>query len=498
MQDCILAIDQGTTGSTVMLFDTAGSVVGRGYREFTQYFPQPGWVEHGANEILEATLNALATCMESVATSVTITGIGITNQRETCLLWDRATGRPVHKAIVWQCRRTASRCAELAASGLETTIREKTGLVLDAYFSGTKLQWLLEFDPDIRARAERNELAFGTIDTWLLWHLTGGTVHATDVTNASRTMLFNLHRLNWDEELLHTLGIPACILPEVKPSGGLFGHTVAIGGLEAGIPILAMAGDQHAALFGQGCFAPGQAKNTYGTGCFMLMNTGTQAILSQNRLLTTLGWQLAGQAPVYALEGSVFMAGAVIQWLRDGLGLIQDAAESESLAAQVADNGGVVVVPAFVGLGAPYWDGFARAAILGLTRGATKAHIARASLEAIAYQSRDLLDAMVRDSGVTLAELKVDGGATANHLLMQFQADILGVPVVRDAMVEATAWGVAAMAGVMQGRWRLDDLAHLKQGVIRFTPAMRETERSRLYATWQKAINRTLGWEQSL
>jgi glycerol kinase len=485
MTPYMMAIDQGTTGSTVLLFDSAGQVVGKGYREITQHYPKPGWVEHDAEEIWERTLEALVDCLETAKVEASaVTGIGITNQRETFVLWDRKTGKPVHRAIVWQCRRTAEDCRLLASAGLEPTVRARTGLVLDAYFSGTKLRWLLRQDASLQARAKAGELAFGTIDSWLLWNLTGGKVHATDVSNAGRTMLFDIHQLAWSDELLGALEIPREVLPEVHPCGHVFGETAAVGPLPAGLPIAAMAGDQHAALFGQACFRPGMAKNTYGTGCFMLMNTGETPVPSHNRLLTTLAWQLDGEPAKYALEGSVFVAGAAIQWLRDGLSIISSAAESEALATSVADNGGVFMVPAFVGLGAPYWDGFARGALLGLTRGSTKAHIARSALEAIAYQTRDILDAMVKDSNKALGELRVDGGATANNFLMQFQADVLGVPVVRQNNVESTAWGAAAMAGLTLGVWKsLDELAALQSGAA-------------LYANWQKAVGRSRDWAE--
>ena len=496
MADHILAIDQGTTGSTAIVFDRAGRVVGKGYREITQHYPQPGWVEHDAEEIWTKTMEAVAYAIQAAGiTGADLAGLGITNQRETVVIWDRATGKPVHKAIVWQDRRTADFCAELAAGPFAEMATARTGLVVDAYFSGTKLRWMLKNDPGLVARAERGELAAGTIDSWVLWNLTGGGVHATDVTNAGRTLLFDIHRLEWDDELLAALDVPRALLPEVRPSGCRFGETVATGALPAGLPIAAIAGDQHAALFGQGCFKAGQAKNTYGTGCFMLINTGEKPVASQNRLLTTMAWQLEGQAPLYALEGSVFVAGAAVQWLRDGLGIISSAGESELLATSVENTGGVYLVPAFVGLGAPYWDGFARGTLVGLTRGTNKCHITRATLEAIAYQTKDILDAMAKDSGVALAELKVDGGATANDFLMQFQADMVGVPVVRQNQVEATAWGAAAMAGLVLGLWKSqEELAALQTGDRRFEPTMNAGERDCLYAGWQRAVERSRGW----
>jgi glycerol kinase len=497
MADYILSIDQGTTGSTVILFDRQGRVAGKGYREITQYYPKPGWVEHDAEEIWTKTLEALGDCLKAAQVDASaIAGIGITNQRETVVLWDKATGKPVCKAIVWQCRRTADYCQELVNSGKAAKFEQRTGLVMDAYFSGTKIRWCLQAHPEVAERAKRGEIAFGTIDTWLLWNLTGGQVHATDVSNAGRTLIFDIRKLAWDPELMAELGIPEAMAPEAKPCGHIFGKTVAVGPLPAGLPIAAMAGDQHAALFGQACFRPGQAKNTYGTGCFMLMNTGEMPVPSTNRLLTTLAWQLDGQPALYALEGSVFIAGAAIQWLRDGLGILQHASESEGLARSVDDNGGVYLVPAFVGLGAPYWDGFARGAMFGLTRGATKAHIARAALEAIAYQTKDILDAMGKDSGIDLRELKVDGGATGNDFLMQFQADVLNVAVARQNNVEATAWGAAAMAGLTVGVWKDQaELANLQGGDKRFEPAMKQDARTKLYAGWRKAVERSLKWE---
>jgi glycerol kinase len=497
MADYILSIDQGTTGSTVILFDRQGQVAGKGYREITQHYPKPGWVEHDAEEIWAKTLEALGDCLKAAKVDVSaIAGIGITNQRETVVLWDKATGKPVCKAIVWQCRRTADYSQELVNSGKAAKFEQRTGLVMDAYFSGTKIRWCLQEHPEVAERAKKGEIAFGTIDTWLLWNLTGGQVHATDVSNAGRTLIFDIRKLAWDPELMAELGIPEAMAPEAKPCGHIFGKTVAVGPLPAGLPIAAMAGDQHAALFGQACFRPGQAKNTYGTGCFMLMNTGEMPVPSTNRLLTTLAWQLDGQPALYALEGSVFIAGAAIQWLRDGLGILQHASESEGLARSVDDNGGVYLVPAFVGLGAPYWDGFARGAMFGLTRGATKAHIARAALEAIAYQTKDILDAMGKDSGIDLRELKVDGGATGNDFLMQFQADVLNVAVARQNNVEATAWGAAAMAGLTLGVWKDQaELASLQGGDKRFEPAMKQDERTKLYAGWRKAVERSLKWE---
>ncbi|MES2425120.1 MAG: glycerol kinase GlpK, partial [Pseudomonadota bacterium] len=460
--DLILALDQGTTSSRAMLFDRHGRVVAVAQQEFAQHFPQPGWVAHDAVEIWATQLATARECIKKAQlagidaekSAINIKAIGITNQRETTVLWDRKTGQPLAPAIVWQDRRTASRCDELKAAGHAGRVQQKTGLVLDSYFSGTKLQWLLDHVPGARARAERGELAFGTIDTWLVWQLTGGKVHATDASNASRTLLFNIHTLQWDDALLKLFDVPPSLLPAVVPSSGVLGQTDPQW-LGQAIPIAGLAGDQQAATFGQGCFAPGMAKNTYGTGCFMLMNTGTTAVASHNQLLTTVGWQgpEGGRRTAYCLEGSVFMGGATVQWLRDGLQLVRSADEIEPLAASVPDTGDCYLVPAFTGLGTPYWDGHARGALVGLTRGTRKAHLARAALEAIALQSADVFDAMVRDAGLPLAELRVDGGASRNNLLMQMQADFLGVPVVRPSVTETTALGAARLAGLAMGFW---------------------------------------------
>jgi len=490
----ILAIDQGTTGTTVLVLDAAGRVRGRGYREVTQHFPRPGWVEHDAEEIWSGTLDASAQALAAAGAAGTeIAAIGITNQRETVVVWDRATGRPIHKAIVWQCRRTAPICDRLREEGLAETIRARTGLVLDAYFSGTKAAWILDQVPGARDRAASGELAMGTIDTWLIFNLTGGKAHVTDPSNASRTLLFDLHKLQWDDDLCRIFAVPRALLPDVGQNSGECGRTVACGPLPAGIPIAGVAGDQQAALFGQACFAVGSAKNTYGTGCFLLANTGTVAVTSQHNLLTTVAWRI-GAAATYALEGSVFVAGAAIQWLRDGLGLIGRAEESEDLARSVPDNGGVFLVPAFVGLGAPYWDAYARGAMFGLTRGSTKAHIVRAALEAIAYQTNDLIGGIEADSG-RLAALKVDGGAAANDFLMQFQADILDLEVQRGGQVESTARGAAWLAGLGVGFW--PDLASLpgSQDVTSFRPQMDAALRARLLAGWRKAVERSRAWE---
>jgi len=495
--DYILALDQGTTSSRAIVFDRAGQVVTLAQREFAQHFPQPGWVEHDAREIW-ATQHAVALeAIEKAGGAGQIAAIGITNQRETTLLWDRATGQPVANAIVWQDRRTAPRCDELRAQRRAAErIQQKTGLVIDAYFAGTKLEWLLDHVPGARERAEAGELAFGTIDSWLVWNLTGGRVHATDATNASRTLLFNLHTHDWDDELLALLRVPRAVLPDVLPSSGVVAQTES-SLFGAALPIAGIAGDQQAATFGQACFAPGMAKNTYGTGCFMLMNTGAQPVASRNRLLTTVGWQGPPglHRTAYCLEGSVFVAGATVQWLRDGLQIIQSAAEVESLAAQVEDTGDVYLVPAFAGLGTPDWDGYARGALVGLTRGTTRAHIARAALEAIALQSADVFAAMTRDARIPLTELRVDGGAARNNLLMQMQADFLGVPVVRPQVTETTALGAAYLAGLATGFWRGgDEIAAQWRAERRFEPRLPEAERVAKLARWREAVERAKGW----
>ncbi|MBL8370772.1 MAG: glycerol kinase GlpK [Burkholderiaceae bacterium] len=498
----ILSLDQGTTSSRAILFDQAGQVKGMAQREFRQSFPCPGWVEHDAREIWTTQLAVARDVLaQHGVRAADLAAIGVTNQRETTVLWDRATGDPLAPAIVWQDRRTTDTCARLQAQGAARSIQRKTGLVLDAYFSGTKLQWLLDHVPGARARAQHGELAFGTIDSWLIWNLTGGRHHVTDASNASRTLLFNLHTLQWDASLLRQFDVPASVLPRVVPSSGAFGETDAQW-LGAPVPIAGIAGDQQAATFGQTCFSPGLAKNTYGTGCFMLMNTGVNAVASRNRLLTTVAWQgPAGDRTqtAYALEGSVFMAGATIQWLRDGLGIIGSAAEVESLAGQVADTGDVALVPAFAGLGAPYWDGHARAALLGMTRGTTRAHIARAALEAIALQTADVLAAMKRDSGIALRELRVDGGASRNNLLMQMQADVLGVPVVRPQVTETTALGVAYLAGLAVGFWSgPDELASHWVVDRRYDPAGGESDRRARHARWQEAVARSRNWAREV
>ena len=489
----ILALDQGTTGSRALVVDPEGAVRGSGYVELPQHYPKPGWVEHDAGEIWETTAQAIGQALGAARIAAAeVAAIGITNQRETAMLWERASGRPVHRAIVWQCRRTAPFCERLKSDGHEAEFRRKTGLVLDPYFSGTKIRWLLDEVPEARQRAERGELCFGTVDSWLLWRLTGGAVHATDPTNASRTLCFDIRTLRWDEGLCKILGVPAALLPEVKPSAGVFGET-ATGVLPGGIPVTGIAGDQQSALFGQCCFEPGMAKNTYGTGCFILLNTGATPVASEHGLLTTVAWQIGG-ATTYALEGSVFIGGAVVQWLRDGLGIIGNAAESEALAGAVADTGGVYLVPAFTGLGAPYWDPYARGVLVGLTRGTTRAHIARAALEAIAYQNRDVLDAMAQESGARLSALRVDGGAAANNFLCQFQADVLNVEVLRPAVTETTAMGAAFLAGVGAGLWKTADLAGRWRLERRFAPSAGSPSRAAGYAGWRRAVERSRGW----
>ena len=493
----ILALDQGTTSSRAILLTPDGDCVAVAQEEFRQIYPRAGWVEHDANTIWETQLRVARKALETARIGAeALAAIGITNQRETTVIWEKASGKPIHNAIVWQCRRTAGLCDELKERGLEAYIRENTGLVIDAYFSGTKIKWILDTVPDARQRARNGELLFGTIDTWLIWNLTGGKVHATDYSNASRTMLFNIRNLDWDRKILAELDIPDCILPEVKPSSHLYGHTAPTIFDGAEVAVAGVAGDQQAALFGQACFSDGLAKNTYGTGCFMLMNTGNRPVFSHNGLLTTIAWGVDGSVD-YALEGSIFAAGAAVQWLRDELRLIETAAQSEALATAVPDSHGVYVVPAFVGLGAPYWDMYARGAIVGLTRGANRNHIVRATLEAIAYQTKDVLQAMEDDSGIKLQALKVDGGAVANDFLMQFQADILGVPVYRPKLAETTALGAAYLAGLAVGIWKNKNEIAAQWRVDRsFSPSMDETVRGRYYAGWKKAAARALAWEE--
>jgi glycerol kinase len=491
----VLALDQGTSGSTALVVDEAGGVRARGHVELPQHYPQPGWVEHDPEEIWTTMTAAAAAALARAGIGGRdLAAIGITNQRETTVVWDRGTGAPIHRAIVWQCRRTASVCDRLRAEGLEPTVRERTGLVLDAYFSGTKIAWLLDHVAGARTRAARGELAFGTVDAWLLWKLTGGRVHATDVSNASRTLCLNLTTVDWDDRMCAMLGVPREVLPAIVDSSGPCGETADLGWLPAGVPIAGIAGDQQAALFGQTCFAPGTAKNTYGTGCFALVNTGERPVVSSHGLLTTLAWRIAGRT-VYALEGAVFVAGAAVQWLRDGLGVIAAAAETEALARSVPDAAGVYFVPAFVGLGAPYWDQHARGTIVGLTRGVTRAHLARAALEAIAYQSRDVLDAMAADAKARPGDLKVDGGAVANDFLCQFQADVLDAAVVRPAVIETTALGAAYLAGLGAGLWRSLDAVAARHAVERtFRPSADAAARSEGYAGWRRAVERARGW----
>ena len=493
-QKYVMALDAGTTSNRAIIFDADSKIIGVAQKEFTQHFPQPGWVEHDAEEIWSSMHEVMREALEqSGLVASDIAAIGITNQRETAVVWDRATGRPIYNAIVWQSRQTADICEDLKRQGLVDEFKEKTGLVIDAYFSGTKVKWILDHVEGARARAEKGELAFGTIDTWLLWKLTGGKVHKTDYSNASRTLMFNIRTLEWDKELLKHLTVPENMLPEVRPSSEVYGETVPsiIG---ASIPVAGMAGDQQSALFGQNCFAPGEAKNTYGTGCFLLMNTGTDICMSKNGLVTTIAWGLDGKVE-YALEGSIFVGGSAIQWLRDGLRLVDSAPDSEWVAKKVPDASGVYMVPAFVGLGAPYWDMNARGMIIGLTRGTTKAHIVRATLDSLAYQTRDVLGAMEADSGNRLAALKVDGGAVANNLLMQFQADILGVPVDRPQITETTALGAAYLAGLATGVWASkEELKKSWQLDTRFIPALDKKDADKLYKGWRKAVKHAANW----
>ena len=501
MEVYVAALDQGTTSSRAMLFDRAGDIVSKAQHPFRQIFPQPGWVEHDPMEIWATTARALQEAVDGARIDPgRIAAIGITNQRETTLLWDRRTGEPVCNAIVWQCRRTASICDRLTADGLGEAVAERTGLLIDAYFSGTKLKWLLDNVPGVRARAERGELCAGTVDSWLIWNLTGGAAHVTDYSNASRTMLFNIHTLRWDEDLCRALGIPMALLPEPRPNCETYGRVAAgLPGLErlAGIPLCGSAGDQPAALFGQGCFAPGQAKNTYGTGCFTLMNVGNVPVRSRGGLVTSVGWSIGGQT-TYALEGSVFNAGSAIQWLRDELGLIRSAPECDRLAESVPDSGGVVLVPAFTGLGAPYWDMYARGTLVGLTRGTTRAHIARAVLDSIAYQVADLMAVMDADAPCPVTTLRVDGGASVSDILMQTQADLLRLPVDRPAQVETTAFGAAALAGLAAGVWSgLGELEGLRKSQRVFTPRRDAASCAGDLRRWRRAVERARGWVES-
>jgi glycerol kinase len=495
MAKYIMALDQGTTSSRAIIFDQNGLIKGVTNREFTQIYPKPGCVEHDAMEIWDSQIGVAKEVLSKCGLSVDdIAAIGITNQRETTVVWDKNTGKPVYNAIVWQCRRTAPICDDLKNRGLADKIREKTGLVVDAYFSGTKVKWILDNVEGAREKAEKGELLFGNIDTWLIWNLTGGKVHVTDYSNASRTMLFNIHELDWDDEILKELDVPRAMLPKAMPSSHVYGYTTTeVFGGE--VPIAGDAGDQQAALFGQACYSPGMAKNTYGTGCFMLMNTGEKAIASDSGLVTTIAWGVDGKVE-YALEGSIFIAGAVVQWLRDELRVLDNAAQSEELATKVDDNNGVYLVPAFVGLGAPYWDMYARGTIVGLTRGAKREHIVRAALESICYQTRDVLEAMQKDSGINLKSLKVDGGAVANNFLMQFQSDILGVPVDRPKVIETTALGAAYLAGLAVGYWKDKDEISAKWQIDNtFKPEMETDKRDGLYKGWKKAVERSLDWE---
>jgi len=490
----LLALDQGTTSSRAILFNHDGTLAGVAQREFPQIFPQPGWVEHDPQEIWTS---QIAVATEVLARARVqpgdVVAIGITNQRETTILWDRESGRPIANAIVWQDRRTADLCDRLKAGGYEALVGDRTGLVIDAYFSGSKIAWMLDHVPGARAKADAGRLAFGTVDSWLVWQLTGGQTHITDVSNASRTMLFNIHTLEWDDELLRMLNVPRSLLPEVKASSEVYGSALASLGLGS-VPIAGIAGDQQAALFGQMCVAPGLSKNTYGTGCFLLQNTGTAPVASTNRLVSTVAWRI-GTRTEYALEGSVFIGGAVVQWLRDGLGLIRSAPDVEALAASVPDNGDVYLVPAFAGLGAPHWDAYARGTIVGLTRGTTAGHLARAALESIAYQVGDILDAIHRDSGIALQELRVDGGASMNDTLMQFQSDLLGVPVVRPEVTETTALGAAYLAGLAVGFWpSVDAIAGQWRVAKRFEPAMPRARADALRDRWREALERSRGW----
>ncbi|MGD9568734.1 MAG: glycerol kinase GlpK [Sedimentibacter sp.] len=488
----VLALDQGTTSSRAILFDRNGSIVSLSQHEFTQIYPHPGWVEHNPMEIWKTQLQSAREAIKNISPDE-IACIGITNQRETTVLWDKATGKPVYNAIVWQSRQTSEICDNLKKSGLEPYINENTGLVIDAYFSGTKIKWILDNVPGVKKKAENGEILFGTIDTWLVWNLTGGKVHITDYSNASRTMIYNIRELKWDERILDALSIPESMLPEVRQSSEIYESTIKdIFGVK--VPISGIAGDQQAALFGQLCFQEGMVKNTYGTGCFMLMNTGEKIVKSHNGLVTTIAWGLGGKVE-YALEGSIFVAGAAIQWLRDELKIIHDAGDSEYFAKKVKDSNGVYVVPAFTGLGAPHWDMYARGAILGLTRGANRNHIIRATLESIAYQTKDVIEAMIEDSGINLTALKVDGGATANNFLMQFQSDILNVNIERPEVTETTALGAAYLAGLAVGFWKSKgEIAQNWSISKKFKPEMDEEKRNELYKGWQKAIGRAKGW----
>ncbi|WML43518.1 glycerol kinase GlpK [Neobacillus sp. PS3-40] len=496
MEKYILSLDQGTTSSRAILFNKGGEIVHVAQKEFTQHFPQPGWVEHNANEIWGSILSVIAGVLsESGIKPEQIAGIGITNQRETTVVWDKETGVPVYNAIVWQSRQTSEICDELKEKGLNDLFSEKTGLLIDAYFSGTKVKWILDNVEGAREKAEQGKLLFGTIDTWLIWKLSGGKAHVTDYSNASRTLMYNIHELKWDEELLDILGVPASMLPEVHPSSSIYAHTVDYHFFGKEVPIAGVAGDQQAALFGQACFGEGMAKNTYGTGCFMLMNTGEKAVRSEHGLLTTIAWGLNGKVE-YALEGSIFVAGSAIQWLRDGLRMFKDAKESEDYAKKVASTEGVYIVPAFVGLGTPYWDSEVRGAVFGLTRGTTKEHFVRATLESLAYQTKDVLSAMEADSGIELKTLRVDGGAVKNNFLMEFQSDLLNVPVERPTVNETTALGAAYLAGLAVGFWENQEEISKQWAVDhKFSPDMGDDERAKLYDGWKKAVKAAMAFK---
>ncbi len=496
MEKFIMALDQGTTSSRALIFDQKGNIRSMAQKEFQQIFPKPGWVEHDPNEIWSSQVAVAAEAMSKIGINgQNLHGIGITNQRETTIVWDRNTGEPIYNAIVWQDRRTSSLCDELRAKGFTDTIRQKTGLVIDAYFSGTKVKWILDNVPGAREKANRGELAFGTVDTWLVWKLTRGRTHVTDVSNASRTMLFNINTLTWDKELLELLQIPKSILPRVASSSEVYDHTNTTF-FATKVPIAGIAGDQQAALFGQMCASQGMVKNTYGTGCFILMNTGKKPFLSKNNLVTTIAWQVNGDT-YYALEGSIFIGGAVVQWLRDGLGIIKSSAEVEELARQVPDNGDLYLVPSFTGMGAPHWDQYARGLMIGISRGTTRAHIARAALESIAFQTMDVLDVMAKDTGINLTELRVDGGASANNLLMQFQSDVLGINVVRPKTIETTAMGAAYLAGLATGYWKnIEEIANLWQLDKTFTPGMPAETLQKMKDKWADAVERAKSWHR--
>ncbi|MEW9670554.1 glycerol kinase GlpK [Ammoniphilus sp. 3BR4] len=496
METYVLSIDQGTTSSRAILFNRQGNIVHMAQREISQYYPNPGWIEQDANEIWGSVLAVIATCLsESGVKAEQVAAIGLTNQRETTVVWDKRTGLPLYHAIVWQSRQTADICEELKAQGHSDLFRNKTGLLIDAYFSGTKVKWILDHVEGARSRAERGELLFGTIDTWLMWRLSCGKIHVTDYSNASRTLMFNIHDLSWDDELLELLTVPKSMLPQVRPSSDVYGYTDPTHFFGQEVPIAGVAGDQQAALFGQACFGQGMAKNTYGTGCFMLMNTGDKAVMSKHGLLTTIAWGLNGKVE-YALEGSIFVAGSAIQWLRDGLRMIKEAKDSEEYASRISSTNGVYVVPAFVGLGTPYWDSEVRGAIFGLTRGTEKEHLIRATLESLAYQTKDVLTAMEADSGISLQRLRVDGGAVKNNFLMQFQSDILGVTVERPKINETTALGAAYLAGLATGYWKDQEEISKQWNVDRcFDVQMAEEQRSELYNRWKKAIKATMAFK---